>query len=318
MRQSFSFYFSPHLTLAPYILRSQRSTSSSPLPNTILTQNPRNSFDAKDTPSMTHKDEEEWEYEYDENETEDFYIPIDLSNVPNAQIPLNAERRPGHPTLLKSRLRALNAARGQLPDTTGDSTATQDGTQEMASMGEVQIMGLHTSNPLMMYNGQLLSCQWTSTIGTDMFFTRPQMDDSDLHQPLRSLPAVDLLSLGTAKLIARVGRLRPRDDLFKNDEQTQPGIAAVDDARQVKDAAIVPPSTAAEDPKPAFSSAMPASTDFLARLNEAKARRGETSRLTVARTPDGSRLVSEPVNIVAQAGPDSLSHSTGDVAMGGT
>jgi hypothetical protein len=267
---------------------------------------------------MTGRDEEEWEYEYDENETEDFYIPIDLSNVPSAQIPLNAERRPGHPTLLKSRLRALNAVRGQLPDTTGDATATQDGAQEIASMGEVQITGLHTSNPLMMYNGQLLSCQWTSTIGTDMFFTRPQPEDSDLPQPLRSLPAVDLLSLGTAKLVARVGRLRPRDDLFENDEQAKPGFTSVNAAEQPKDVAIGSSSTAAEDLKPASSSAMPASTDFLAKLNAAKFRRGETSRLTVARTPEGSCLVSEPVNVAAQTGPDGLSQSTGDVAMGGT
>jgi hypothetical protein len=267
---------------------------------------------------MTDKDEEEWEYEYDEVETEDFYIPIDLSNVPSAQIPLNAERRPGHPTLLKSRLRALNAVRGQLPDMTNDAVPTQDGAQEIASMGEVQITGLHTSNPLMMHNGQLLSCQWTSTIGTDMFFTRPQPEDSDLQRPLRSLPAVDLLSLGTAKLVARVGRLRPRDDLFDNDEQAQPGFTSINTAEQAKDAAIRPSSSATKAAVPALSSALPASTDFLAKLNEAKARRGETSRLTVARTSDGSCLVSEPVNVSAQTGPDGLSNSTGDVAMGGT
>lgn len=267
---------------------------------------------------MTGKDEEEWEYEYDENETEDFYIPIDLSNVPSAQIPLNAERRPGHPTLLKSRLRALNAVRGQLPDTTTDVMPTQDDTQEMANMGEVQVTGLHTSNPLVMYNGQLLSCQWTSTIGTDMFFTRPQAEDSDLHQPLRSLPAVDLLSLGTVKLVARVGRLRPHDDIFEIDEQVQPGTARLDEEGQTQNAAITPSSTGAEDSQLSPKITMPASTDFLARLNEAKARRGEASRLTIAHTPDGSRLVSEPIDVTARTGQAGHPHSTGDVAMGGT
>ncbi|RZK25465.1 MAG: hypothetical protein EOO43_05445, partial [Flavobacterium sp.] len=61
--------------------------------------------------------------------------------------------------------------------------------EEPATMGELQITGLHTSNPLIMYNGQLLSCHWTSTIGTDMFFTKPQANGADSHQPLRSLPS---------------------------------------------------------------------------------------------------------------------------------
>ena len=255
------------------------------------------------------KDDEEWEYEYDENETEEFYIPIDLSNVPSAQVPMNSERRPGHPTLLKSRLRALNATRGQLPEPTIDEARTQ----EPATMGEVQITGLHTSNPLMMYNGQLLSCQWTSTIGTDMFFTKPEAD-GDLRQPLRSLPSVDLLSLGTAKLVARVGRLRPRDDLFDNEGDVQPPIADVDMAGRNQNA----PSQATADHQCASTGPQPTPTNFLAKLNEAKVRRGDASRLTVTRTPAGSRLVSEPVNLLAGSGVDGPSQPSGDISMSGT
>ncbi|EAT82983.1 hypothetical protein HBH56_004050 [Parastagonospora nodorum] len=245
----------------------------------------------------------EWEYEYDENETEDFYIPVDLSNVPSAQVPFNVERRPGHPTLLKSRLRALNAVRGQLPEVASDVSAPQEGTQETANMGEVQITGLHTSNPLMMYNGQLLSCQWTSTIGTDMFFTKPHADDSNSLEPLRSLPSVDLLSLGTAKLVARVARLRPRDELFEEEEQRQ--VPSDQNASNTPSSAVVPNTQPAPTNSP----------NFLARLNEAKARRGEASRLVVTHTSDGSRLVSKPIDLPAR---DNHSNPTGDVTMGGT
>lgn len=263
---------------------------------------------------MTDEGDDEWEYEYDEIQTEDFYIPVDLSNVPSAQVPMNSERRQGHPTLLKSRLRALNATRGQLSDTTIDGTSTQ----ETASVGEVQVLGLHTSNPLLMYNGQLLSCQWTSTIGTDMFFTKPQPEDGDLHQPLRSLPSVDLLSLGTAKLVAKVGRLRPRDDLFENEDDTQSAIVGVDDAEKSQNAAVKPSSAAAEEQQPASVGPRLEPTDFLAKLNEAKARRGETTRLAVTQTPDGSRLVSETVDDAARPREDGSLRTTGDVPMGGT
>jgi len=263
---------------------------------------------------MADGDDNEWEYEYDETQTEDFYIPIDLSNVPSAQVPMNLERRLGHPTMLKSRLRALNATRGQPPEMP-ETTADANSAQETPTMGEVQITGLHTSNPLIMYNGQLLSCEWTSTIGTDMFFTKPGTDADVTHQPLRSLPSVDLLSLGTAKLIARVGRLRPRDDVIESEVDAQPTAGIVVDLEMGQDAPVAPSEAAAGHPP---TSTQSAPTNFLARLNEAKARRGETSRLTVNRTGEGPRLLSESVELPTRSGEDEQAQANGDVPMGGT
>jgi hypothetical protein len=257
--------------------------------------------------------DDEWEFEYDETETEDLYITIDLSNVPNAQIPRNTERRPGHPTFLRSRLRALNAARGQVPGMTIDGDAEAADAREPATMGEVQITGLHTPNPLLMYNDQLLSCQWTSTIGTDMFFTKRDAGPDNVQQPLRSLPAVDLLSLGTAKLVAKVGRLRPRDDVIDDEVGVQPSNSSasvvVDGAVATTLSPVVP-----QEQQATASTLQPTSTGFLSRLNQAKARRGEASRLVVTRASGGSRLVSEHVDTGRYAGegePD-------DTLMGGT
>jgi hypothetical protein len=258
--------------------------------------------------------DDEWEYEYDDNETEDFYIPIDLSNVPSAQIPTNSERRPGHPTLLKSRLRALNATRGQLPESTIDSTNTD----ETATMGEMQITGLHTTNPLIVYNGQLLSCHWTSTIGTDMFFTKPRAEADDQHQPLRSLPSVDLLSLGTAKLVAKVGRLRPRDEIFEDEENAQAPATSMEGLENEQNGLSAPTHTTTGGDQSASTHLNTASTSFLAKLNEAKAKRGEHSRLALARTPDGSRLVSEPAAVAMRREENGPSRPTNDVQMGGT
>ncbi|KAF9701621.1 hypothetical protein EKO04_001107 [Ascochyta lentis] len=246
---------------------------------------------------MTDAAPDEWEYEYSSTETETFYIPIDLSNVPTGHALIDSERRTGHPTLLKSRLRALNAQRGQqqeVPVVGGSSE------RDPAILGEAQVAGLHTPNPLVVYNGQLLSCQWAATVGSDLFFVKP---GGGGEEPLRSLPGVEVLAVGSAKLVARVGRLRPRDELFDGVGDGEGGAVApalaevnVADAR---DAAGV------EEPEPA---------SFLAKLNQAKAKRGDSTRLAVVQSGDGSRLVAEAVSGVTQ----DAGQGVGDVEMGGT
>ncbi|CAO2652223.1 Nn.00g005060.m01.CDS01 [Neocucurbitaria sp. VM-36] len=264
---------------------------------------------------MAHADnDDEWEYEYDETETEDFYIPLDLSNVPNAQVPMVSQGRPGHPTLLKSRLRALNAQRGQPIEISMD---TSDG-QETATMGEVQIIGLHTSNPLVMHNGELLSCQWTSTIGSDMFFVKPDTNTGDLSEPLRALPSVDLLAMGSAKLVARVGRLRPRDDLFDNADDSQPVTEPAGSLNDVQDVSAPSVATPGSEQEIMPEQVAPAQTSFLARLNQAKEKRGETSRLAISTTSGGSRLISKKAGEDRSPANGSSSQAPSDTVMGGT
>lgn len=239
---------------------------------------------------MAHTHEEEWEYEYHENETEDFYIPLDLTNVPEAQVPMVSQGRPGHPILLKTRLRALNAARSQPREFSNNPTEGR----ETGNMGNVQIVGLHTTNPLVMYNGQLLSCHWGSTIGTDMFFVKPVSLEEGNTAPLRSLPSVDLLSLGSAKLVAKVGRLRPRDDLFDdNNNNSGPeteAITALNDESIVE--SIADQNASVERPS-SESHVRPTPNSFLAKLNQAKAKRGDDTRLVISNTSTGTRLVAQ-------------------------
>lgn len=266
---------------------------------------------------MATLSDDEWEYEYDDNETQDFFIPLDLSNVPGAQTPMVSQGRPGHPTLLKSRLRALNAAQGQ-PTEFATGTAIEG--DEPATMGQVQITGLHTPNPLVMYNGQLLSCQWTSTIGTDMFFMRP---DAGVGHPLRSLPAVDLISLSSAKLVAKVGRLRPRDDVINHigddassAEQETSRTEAVGDEHTSTTTAVQ--STSRDEGSSSAETQQPGPTSFLAKLNQAKLKRGETTRLVVSKTTDGTRLVSESVQEDAAVANADSSETLDDTVMLGT
>jgi hypothetical protein len=201
-------------------------------------------------------------------------------------------------------LRALNAQRGQHQDA---PTVDNINGQESTTLGEAQIIGLHTENPLVMYNDQLLSLQWASTIGTDMFFAKPDADADSEEKPLRSLPNVNLLAMSSAKLVARVGRLRPRDELFDSVGDAN-GAAA-------QNAAAAQSEVNAEAQNSAEVSA-PAPMSFLAKLNAAKAKRGDTTRLVVSKSGDDSRLVSEAA--VTSGATQEATQDRGDVEMSGT
>ncbi|KAF2711614.1 hypothetical protein K504DRAFT_480591 [Pleomassaria siparia CBS 279.74] len=219
---------------------------------------------------MAGTDEEEWEYEYADTETEDFYITLDLSNTPAAgSLNVRSGQRYGNPTKLQSRLRALNVARQDFADSAEDSTNGR----QLSAVGEMHITGLHTPNPLIMYNDQLLSCKWASTIGTDLFFVKPCAETELPTRPLRSLPAVDLLATSSAKLTANVAVLRPRDELSMQTQSNEE--AAVNVMEPIRSAP----------------------TGFLAKLNQANAKRGEKSMLAISKTPNGTHIVMESATV---------------------
>jgi hypothetical protein len=180
-----------------------------------------------------------------------------------------------------------------------EETVAESATNDASSsMGAMQITGLHTTNPLIMYNGQLLSCNWGSTIGTDMFFVKPSPEAEETEEPLRSLPSVDLLAISSAKLTANVARLRPRDEVIDSvslsKRPTMPGNHT---------------SEKGQSEQPASETPQAPVNSFLDKLNRLKAKRGETSRLAVSKSSDGSRLVA------TEAG---NSRSGEDVEMTGT
>jgi hypothetical protein len=234
---------------------------------------------------MVYTEEDEWEYEYDENETEDFYIPIDVANVPELQTRTNAPSQPaGHPTLLNSKLRAFYANRKELEISQAPVIPPEG--EESASMGEIQVVGLHTSNPLIMYNGQLLSCQWVSAIGTDMLFAKPDPESNGEDGPLKSLPDVDLIATSSARLVAQVGRLRPKWSLIEKEQTGTSGSAQNHSFRTMDEQSE---STTVEARREQVVE--PAPSSFLAKLNAAKVRRGETTRLLLLKHENGVRLV---------------------------
>ncbi|KAH7118890.1 hypothetical protein B0J11DRAFT_79697 [Dendryphion nanum] len=237
---------------------------------------------------MAAADEEEWEYEYDNTETEDFYVTLDISNVPekyDKTLPAKpAQPAIGNPTLLQSRLRRLGNTRG------GENAVEVLDAPGSEPFSKMQIINLHTSNPLVMYNDQLLSCTWASSIGTDLFFVKPSSDEENDAVPLRSLPSVDLLALGSTRLLATGARLQPREEAYHKPKDIHAN-ASIDAAELSKTTARTTGETQ-EEPDGSEETRKPP-TGFLARLNEAKAKRGDKTTLLIASTSGGTRLVSE-------------------------
>ena len=120
-----------------------------------------------------------------------------------------------------------------------------------------------------------------------MFFVKPDINQS---QPLRSLPSVDLLSLGSAKLVAKVGRLRSRNDLFDDNTNSQQSTKSMPAQGDTQNPTPVNSNVAGEQ-QSTSGEARSALPSFLARLNEVKAKKGEKARLAIAKTSEGSRLV---------------------------
>ncbi|OCL11525.1 hypothetical protein AOQ84DRAFT_352996 [Glonium stellatum] len=227
---------------------------------------------------MDDPEEDEWEYEYDENETEHFYITLDLSNATPASKP----RKVDMPSLTP----AATDAATQTRHSTGDLHSGGDDSADAPShsnpdlarsngMDAIQILDLHTRNPLIHYQGQLLSCHWASTIGSDLLFANAPQDRVSYPEPLRALPSFDLLGISSTKLIATTTQLRPRYSSPSTDEKRDgsgPAQAITVDDDTLEDDTVNIPS-AHDAPKAQKNQA-----NFLSRLNAAKARRGEKDR----------------------------------------
>lgn len=74
----------------------------------------------------------------------------------------------------------------------------------------VQILDLHSKNPVVSYDGHIYSCQWVSNIGTELLFTRH--DPNNPLPNLRTLPGdVDLLAASSARIVSTSVEVHPKE-----------------------------------------------------------------------------------------------------------
>ncbi|KAI7654286.1 hypothetical protein KC318_g13690, partial [Hortaea werneckii] len=163
-------------------------------------------------------DDVDWEYEYDDNETEDFYLTLDLtthvSNAVAAPEPRKrnraapkGKRRPetaAEQATREEREAPVTAARlPSLPATVADGEEqTHPGTQE----AKLQILDLHSENPFVKFIDGVYSCNWHTDLSTQVYVAKPGVTET----PLRPGTVVDVVGLSRDRLVGKPVTLQPR------------------------------------------------------------------------------------------------------------
>ncbi|KAF3484251.1 uncharacterized protein GIQ15_03575 [Arthroderma uncinatum] len=190
-------------------------------------------------------EDSEYEYEYDPFEAETFYINLELSSA-NGLIRPPRKRSSTMPT--DSPIDpALNASL----DGDGQHYNTD---QELESQSRVQIMDLHTSNPIVSYGNQIFSCSWADMIGTELMFSRaPERLPNSLPPLWRHEDDCELLCANRVRVVGQKANLISSSgggqNVLGNDPAEASRVAASNQAR------------------------------FLARLAKAKHAKGETDMI---------------------------------------
>ncbi|KAI1273763.1 hypothetical protein F5Y07DRAFT_375524 [Xylaria sp. FL0933] len=260
---------------------------------------------------IEEEDESDWEYEYSTTETETFYVTLDLSKADfKAQEQVKSNLFPSRGSWQTHKASELFLNRRKAEQTSHNSGASsaassdaerddedqpdmfdedgkkqpshaqedEDGDEEDGANNErVQILELHSENPIISYKGRVFSGQWCENTTTELLLTRHD-DDS-------SLPVLKHLDHGVDLLAASCSRINVTEQKFKP--------KASESARQRASAhlpqTIIPPA----DPK--ATQERNDQRNFLADLIALKRRKGETDDVTViARSMQGKRAKLKP------------------------
>ena len=152
----------------------------------------------------------------------------------------------------------------------------------------IQILDFHSPNPIISYQNQIYSCEWTSTIGTDVLLTVPEPDEP--HPVLRQGPGVSVLAATSLKLSGRPVQLDSRQPT-RSETQSQDHKSAPDSSSQANETSDSKQATSVRIPDGLTPNrARQNQANFLQRLIAVKAAKGETDEVTVyaQRTNQGS------------------------------
>lgn len=240
------------------------------------------------------KDDSEWEYEYHETETESFYVTLDISSAADYnKLPANKKKKLDSSPPKSSQPTTLpeaqdNAGPSEPPEAPVPETpASMDVDPNLEQVEEdtplpgpndrIQILDLHTQNPLISYRNQLYSCEWTSTLGTDILLTAPNPDFP--HPVLREKPDVSVLATSSVKLMGRPAQLVSR----LRAEEAQPSTTPAADTPLASAQPTNPDNpTPVKIPLGATPTrARQNQANFLERLMAIKAKKGEKDSVTV-------------------------------------
>ncbi|KAI2719502.1 hypothetical protein CBS147354_6099 [Penicillium roqueforti] len=147
----------------------------------------------------------EYEYEYG-TETESFYLNLDLTAHHG---PVRPPRRRAKDT------GSLEDSQNPAEDMSQAFPSEAYHPIESAETGSlpnerIQILDLHTSNPIISYYNQMFSCSWADQIGTELVFVRPGTEtDNHFPQPLHRGANYELVAANSVKILGRKAQLAP-------------------------------------------------------------------------------------------------------------
>ena len=152
----------------------------------------------------------------------------------------------------------------------------EEDTSSSANNDRIQILDLHTGNPLVSYQNQLYSCEWTSTLGTDVLLTSPTPEFP--HPILREQPNVSVLATSSIKLMGRPAQISSRHTA-EEVSTTAPESSGPNTATPEETATAALPIKIPLGLTP--TRARQKQANFLERLIAIKAKKGEKDSVTV-------------------------------------
>ncbi|KAK4690442.1 hypothetical protein P7C71_g6352, partial [Lecanoromycetidae sp. Uapishka_2] len=225
--------------------------------------------------SIEEDDESDWEYEYHQTETEK---RVEQS-TPEANGSASPAAGNGNLDGADDALDISQQDPMSLDQSRPSDLAINGENDIKVSEGRLQILDFHTSNPIISYQNQIYSCEWTSALGTDVLLSAPDPDFQDLV--LREFPDVSVVSATRIKLFARPIQLTSRSETNK-DLDVQAERPASESASQLS--STPPPDKSAKVIIPVGKTPTLARQNqarFLERLMAIKAAKGETDEVTV-------------------------------------
>ncbi|XHG08127.1 hypothetical protein AWENTII_011245 [Aspergillus wentii] len=166
-------------------------------------------------------DDSDYEYEYHDTETESVYLNLDLTSLNG---PIRPPRRRPESSAPISSASSFDTATTTATSILPSPTEHDDSDRAIPAAERVQILGLHTPNPIVSYQNQIFSCSWADQIGTELFFTHPEnshhaplTDDTNPDGPTSAssfaIPALkrgkdfDLVAANRVKILGRKANL---------------------------------------------------------------------------------------------------------------
>ncbi|KAI1977483.1 hypothetical protein LOZ51_004741 [Ophidiomyces ophidiicola] len=171
-------------------------------------------------------DESDYEYEYDDSQTETVYVTLDLSSYNGPMRPPRKRSSASVESLVSSGDAGSSHIGSPTPDK--DEVVGGEPDLDVQLQNQIQIMELHSSNPIVSYQNQFFSCSWGDQIGTDMLFLLP---DAKAELPiLRRTQNFDLITTTRVKVLGQKSHLISGASLSQA-RRMQPGAVATGQAQ---------------------------------------------------------------------------------------